>query len=133
MEKLNAERILSIIKEHYTEESFAFEYWDTLKSDFKLSDEKQKLVDEVKVAKGDYWSLKRAYILQELGLGEIELVDSYGGVDCGRTWFRVFKFKDHDGILIRIDGDYQSYSGVEFYNGYGREVVKQEKIIIVYE
>ena len=69
---------------------------------------------------------------EELELGEIKVVDEYGGEGQGETWFCVFHFKDHD-VYIRVNGFYSSYCGVEFYDGYGHEVKPIEKTITVYE
>lgn len=65
-------------------------------------------------------------------LGEWREVVKYGGEDQGSTWYSIKHFKDHD-IYIRTDGYYQSYSGVEFDQGYGEEVRPKEKVVTVYE
>jgi hypothetical protein len=66
--------------------------------------------------------------------GEIVMVDRYGGEGGGDTWYVVHHFVDHD-VYIITEGFYQSYNGVEFYDGWGccREVRPKEKTITVYE
>ena len=80
---------------------------------------------------GDY-EVKQQYVLNQLGLGEVEEVASYGGENMGTTWYSVKYFKEHD-VYIRIDGHYTSYDGTDFYDGYGYEVSPAEKTIVVYE
>lgn len=65
-------------------------------------------------------------------IGEWEEVDSYGGEGQGDTWYSVKYFPKHD-VYIRTDGWYSSYVGVEFYDGYGKEVKPVEKTITVYQ
>ena len=74
------------------------------------------------------------YDNEELGLGEIEEVDQYGGEDQGSNWYSVKHFKDHD-VYIRVDGYYSSYDGTDFYEGWGScsNVRPQQKTITVYE
>lgn len=69
--------------------------------------------------------------MTRLGLGEVVEVDSYGGSGKGSTWYSVKHFRDHD-VYIRTDGYYTSYSGIDFEEGYGREVWPKEKTITVY-
>lgn len=66
-------------------------------------------------------------------IGECKEVESYGGEDCGSTWFKVYYFPKHD-VYLRVDGWYQSYNGVDF-NGWEdvKEVKPKEKVITVYE
>ena len=80
---------------------------------------------------GDY-EVKGKYILNQLGLGEVEEVIQVGGESQGTTWYSVKYFKDHD-VYIRIDGHYTSYNGADIYDGYGREVVPTEKTVVVFE
>jgi len=58
---------------------------------------------------------------EELGLGESEEIDSYGGEDQGSTWYSVRYFKEHD-VYIRVDAYYSSYGGPDFYNSEYEEV-----------
>ena len=78
------------------------------------------------------YETKEKWVLDYLGLGEVEEVAQYGGEDMGTTWYSVKYFKNHD-VYIRIDGHYTSYNGVDFYEGYGREVVEKEKTVVVWE
>ena len=50
---------------------------------------------------------------EELGLGKVKEVDSYGGEDQGSEWYTVKHFVDHD-VYIRLDGYYSSYEGTNF-------------------
>lgn len=68
----------------------------------------------------------------ELGLGECEEIEQYGGEGEGSTWYSVKYFKDHD-VYIRTDGYYTSYHGTDFDDGYGYEVKPAQKTITVYE
>lgn len=69
----------------------------------------------------------------ELGLGEVNEVDSGGGSDRGSNWYSVQHFVDHD-VYIKVTGYYQSHNGTEFYDGWdGCSIVKpEEKTITVY-
>lgn len=67
-------------------------------------------------------------------LGTIEVVDKYGGEGKGEDWWKIYYFSDHN-IYIKIKGYYQSYLGIEFYDGWDScsEVTPKEKTITVYE
>lgn len=71
------------------------------------------------------------YSPEDLGLGEVKVVDKYGGPDKGSTWYKVQYFVEHD-VYIRTDGWYSSYDGTYFDEGYGSVVKPVEKTIIVY-
>lgn len=47
-------------------------------------------------------------------LGETKEVEQVGGEGEGERWHSVKYFADH-GVYIRIDGDYSSYNGTDFY------------------
>jgi hypothetical protein len=74
------------------------------------------------------------YDKEELGLGEIEEVDKYGGEGKGETWYSVKHFVDHN-VYIRVDGYYTSYEGTSFYDEWDccRNVKPEQKTITVYE
>ena len=72
------------------------------------------------------------YSSEELGLGEVKVVDSYGGPDKGSTWYKVQYFVEHD-VYIRTDGWYSSYDGTYFDEGYGSVVKPVEKMVTFYE
>lgn len=65
-------------------------------------------------------------------LGEVKEVRQQGGEGEGDVWYVVHYFPAHD-VYLRTDGYYSSYGGTEFYDGFGREVRPQEKMITVYE
>lgn len=65
-------------------------------------------------------------------LGPWKEVDQCGGEGQGDGWYSVKYFKDHD-IYVRTDGYYQSYNGVDFYDGYGKIVSLKTKTVQVYE
>ena len=71
---------------------------------------------------------------EELGLGEIKQVDQYGGEGQGDEWYVIYQFADHN-VYLKVEGYYQSYNGVEFYEGWDDcfEVTPQEKTITVFE
>jgi len=68
---------------------------------------------------------------EDLPFGKVELIDEYGGENCGSDYWKVYHFIEHD-VYIRIDGWYQSYHGTEFNNA-PYEVKPQQKVITVYE
>lgn len=72
------------------------------------------------------------YSPEELELGEVKKVDSYGGPDKGSTWYIVQYFVEHD-VYIRTDGWYSSYDGTYFDEGYGSVVKPVEKMVTFYE
>jgi hypothetical protein len=72
------------------------------------------------------------YSPEELELGEVKVVDSYGGPDKGSTWYKVQYFVEHD-VYIRTDGWYSSYDGTYFDEGYGSVVKPVEKMVTFYE
>lgn len=161
MRKLTAEQILEVIKNNYDVSSFAYgEYNELLKdSQLKVSEEigkreqneKDDLYDIVRkesVAESkcisehpryeEYKKLKygfevrREYILQQLGLGQIVEVEQYGGEGQGDDWYSVKHFVDHD-VYIKTDGYYSSYNGTDFNYGYGKEVKPVERTVTFYE
>lgn len=69
---------------------------------------------------------------EELGLGQVLEVDSYGGEGAGGLWWSTKHFVDHD-VYIKIRGYYSSYNGTDFDYGYGEEVRPVQKTIIVFE
>lgn len=78
------------------------------------------------------WSEKEKFVLDTLGLGEVEEVDQRGGEGEGDHWHSVKYFKDHD-VYIKTTGFYSSYHGTDFYDGYGEEVKPQQKTITVFK
>lgn len=118
MKKLTGEEILEIISQNYTENNFAYNFFEDLSQDSEVPQ--------------DIRDGNSEEILNYLGLGKVEEVEQYGGEGKGDTWYSVKHFVDHD-VYIRIDGWYASYNGAEFDEGYGKEVKPQEKVITVYE
>lgn len=159
MIKLTAQQILKIIEENYSERSFAYNEWldtDNVEVPSEVGEKEQEerdafwksIEEEMKALNYterqnhpkyiEYFNMPNEYetkdkwVLDYLGLGEVEEVAQYGGEDMGSTWYSVKYFKDHD-VYIRIDGHYTSYNGADFYDGYGREVVEKEKTVVVWE
>jgi len=130
MNKLTAKEILEILQKNYTVSAVAYGEWG--ETEAELTPEQQKEVDDMKASGGYYWQVSQKYILQNLGLGEVEEVKQKGGEGEGDTWYSVKYFKDHD-VYIRTDGYYQSHNGADFDEGYGYEVFPKEKTIVVYE
>ena len=86
---------------------------------------------------GEYsviWEFGNKLVLQAAGLGSsMESVESYGGEGQGETWYVVYYFKDLD-LYIKVDGFYQSYSGVSFNGWDDISIVRPvEKTVTVYE
>ena len=77
-------------------------------------------------------TIKAKEILNFLGLGEIVHTEQVGGEGEGDHWHQVWYFKDHD-VYIKITGNYSSYHGTDFYDGYGVEVKPVAKTITVFE
>ena len=157
--KLTAQQILKIIEENYSESSFAYNEWldtDNVEVPSEVGEKEQEERDdfwksiEEEMESINYterqnhpkykqyqamptdYKTKYKWVLDYLGLGEVEEVIQVGGESQGTTWYSVKYFKDHD-VYIRIDGHYTSYNGADFYDGYGREVVEKEKTIVVWE
>ena len=78
------------------------------------------------------WQEKKAECLKQLGLGEIEEVEQYGGEGQGDSWYTIKHFKEHD-VYIKTEGFYSSYNGTDFYYGFGEEVKPTQKTVTVYE
>ena len=78
------------------------------------------------------WEHERNVITTKLGLGPVQEIEQHGGEDQGSTWYSIKYFPDHD-VYIRTDGYYQSYSGTDFHEGYGKVVTPQQKTITVFE
>ena len=87
---------------------------------------------EERIRKNDLTRELASAYLEEVGIGDWEEVDQYGGEGRGETWYSIKYFKDHD-IYIRTDGWYASYHGTEFDDGYGKEVKPIKKMVTVYE
>jgi len=68
----------------------------------------------------------------ELDLGLIEDVDSYGGESQGERWWVTRYFVDHD-VYIKTRGFYSSYNGVDFDYGICEIVKPVQKTITVFE
>lgn len=155
MKKLTAEDILDIIRDNFTEHSFAFEEWEEVGGidipeyiGEKEAEVRDSFYDAIKVLPRESnewkeglekykempskWNVKKKWVLDQLGLGEVVEVDQYGGEGQGDDWWSVKHFVDHD-VYIKIEGSYASYNGTEFYSGYGYEVKPQEKVVTVFE
>jgi hypothetical protein len=65
-------------------------------------------------------------------IGRWEETSQKGGVGKGPDWSSVKHFLDHD-VYIKTDGYYSSYLGLFFDGGYGSEVKKVIKKIMIYE
>lgn len=153
MEKLTAQQIIEILKEIYLDgvSSFAYEKQPHDFENYPEVLEAQKVRKEFtnkhlinyewdsEENKKIYYNLPNEYeIIKELsrkkyGLNWTE-VEQYGGEDKGSTWYSVKYFPDHD-VYLRVDGYYESYNGIEFYDGWNcvKEVKPQQKTIVVYE
>lgn len=159
MSKLTAQQILKIIEENYSESSFAHNDWtdtDNVEVPSEVGKREQEEKDafwdsiekemeplnyteiqnhpkykQYQAMPGSY-ETKAKWVLDYLGLGEVEEVAQYGGEDMGTTWYSVKYFKNHD-VYIRIDGHYTSYNGTDFYDGYGKEVVPTERVVTFFE
>lgn len=59
-------------------------------------------------------------------------VDSYGGEDCGSTYYSVYKFtKNSETVFIKFNGWYASHYGSEYRDF--EFVTPQQRTITVYE
>lgn len=127
MNKMNFMEIMEVLQNIYPDvNDFAYDDMDSIKvpEDFNP------------IEGGGDWKSRRARANEYMKskLGEYEKVDSYGGEGEGERWWVVYHFVDH-GVYIRVDGYYQSYDGVSFYDGWSccKEVKPVEKKITVYE
>lgn len=127
---MTAEQILEVISKNYSESAFAYEEWYETENDHIVEIRSRWNLDPNMWEEGVPDKYQQE-VLDYLGIGSYEVVDSYGGEGQGEIWYKVFHFTDHN-VYIRIDGFYQSYIGTEFYSGYGREVVPQQKTITVF-
>lgn len=66
------------------------------------------------------------------GIGSWLEIARKGGENQGSEWYSIKYFQDLD-LYIKTEGYYQSYSGTDFEDGYGKEVRPQEKTITIYE
>ncbi len=66
-----------------------------------------------------------------LNIGDVELVDEYGGENKGSEYYKIYYFKEHN-VYLKIEGYYSSYSGTEF-DSPPFEVKPVTKQVIVYE
>lgn len=161
MEKLTGEQILAIVEENYRISDFGFD--ELTETDVELTEQEETEAKEVGLKRKEYydsiqdeisdlnykerkqnekfqkwssmpteWDHKRDCITNKLGLGKVVEIEQYGGEDQGSTWYSIKYFVDHD-VYIRTDGYYQSYSGTDFHDGYGRVVTPQQKTITVFE
>lgn len=152
--KKTAEELLKIIKDNYSESSYAFGDWSEAKVEIPagLGEKEQKAKQDFYVEnlqgltynqqkESPHWETYQnmpskygvtdLYVLNELGLGKVEDIYQRGGEGEGERWYQVWYFKDHD-VYLRIDGHYTSDHGTEFYDGYGYQVFPREKTITVY-
>lgn len=61
-----------------------------------------------------------------------ECVDSYGGEDCGREYYYIWKFtRGEESVVFKFEGWYASHYGSEFENY--QEVKPVSKIVVVWE
>ena len=163
MKKLTGKEILEIVEENYSVSSFAYDELTEVEGDVKLTPEEEAEAEEVGNKREAYyesikdelkdlsyqerqkhpkfqkweempskWDHLRELTTNKLGLGKVVEIEQYGGSDMGSTWYSIKYFEDHD-VYIRTDGYYQSYSGTEFYDGYGYEVTPKKKTITVFE
>lgn len=60
----------------------------------------------------------------------VQSVDSYGGEDCGSTYWIVFKVvrEGFDDTYIKFDGHYDSWNGTEWYEEF--EIVNPVKKVV---
>lgn len=67
-------------------------------------------------------------------VGNIELVDDYGGEGEGESYYKVVKFVDHN-VYGKLEGAYYSYDGIHFYDIEDdfTEVKPVEKVVTHYD
>jgi hypothetical protein len=146
--KLTFAEIIDILKKNVANvDKFATEDWTMPPADFEIPEPYKTQIEEDKAYwkmtyqerkgksyPGVDWEAISKLWLDSIGLGEYEEVDQYGGEGKGDTWYSVKYFKQHD-VYIRVDGYYQSYDGVDFYNGWEscKEVKPVTKTITAYE
>ncbi len=158
LKKLTAQEIIEILKQYTTVEEFCDDFPSFKKpEEFEYSQEVlvkqeayEKAYREWRV-NGTSWQKDNVYyqawennpepvqakqleIMNFLGLGKVEEVDSYGGEDCGSTYYSIKHFVDHD-VYLRVDGWYQSHYGTDFgdWDDAVKEVKPKVKTVTVFE
>lgn len=122
---------LEEVEKLYDERRTAYQNHPGYRDSNKRDENYDKIQEEYFNAPRPY-DLKAEEFLKYLGLGQVENVEQVGGEGEGDHWHQVWYFKDHD-VYIKITGDYSSYNGTDFYNGYGSEVKPVEKTITVFQ
>lgn len=112
MKKLKFKELIKIIKENYEIDDFAHGEFSSLKHD-KYKDLKLSYREE------------EEYILNDLGLGQIDEVDIY---DSSYQWYVVHHFVEHN-IFIKTEGYRDEYNQIQI-KSYGRQVKKYPKITL---
>ena len=148
-DKLTYNEIIEILKKHTSVSNFCDEDYfladsleiDELPEDLKIklkayNDAHEQWNRGDKPTEMPPWPYEEVhdFLLNHLNLGPVEEVDSYGGEDCGSTYYSVKYFVKHD-IYIRVDGWYQSHYGTDFqdWDEACRQVKPTSKTITVYE
>lgn len=94
------------------------------------------LKEKIEAMLGDDTSLQEQFmhqdedeeLLKEHGLTS-KVVDSYGGEDCGSTYYAVYEMSDGiESLFVRFDGHYQSHYGTD-YQGYSFVTPKEKKVM----
>jgi hypothetical protein len=94
----------------------------------KLFSENTQLAEEFM----HHWNTAKLPDTYEFMSVSHERVDSYGGEDCGSTYYSVYKFtENYEPIYIKFNGWYASHYGSEYRDF--EFVTPQQRTITVYE
>lgn len=133
--------------EGYFEIPIDFNYSSEVKTNMKVYNEIQEEINGLPFRdsrlkglqkerdKYEYYEKALEEILNSLGVSKIREVVSYGGEGMGEEYWIVNEITllSGESFLVKTEGFYQSYNGVEWCDGYGRVVTPKKVERVVYE
>lgn len=131
MNKMTFKQIKEIINSYFfiNDLGYYLEYPEESDIDINL-DSDNELDTQIEIILKSNSDNKIQQVFQTLGLGEFEVLDSYGGEGKGDDYWLVFYLKQHN-IYIKLDGYYQSYDGGYYTSMY--EVKPKQVMMTIYE
>ena len=100
-----------------------------LENDFDMGEDEDAVKSEHFME--SYLEFNEELFKSKSGL-DYKCLDSYGGEDCGSTYYAVYEFtRGNESCTIRFDGHYQSHYGTD-YEGM-KEVSAKQKTVTVWE
>ena len=117
-------------KERWIKAKEESDYYSSNKNPTYTKKEVDKLFDEFLDIPSQTEAIKNEW-LESVGIGPMVEVEQVGGEDQGSLWYSVKHFPKHD-VYIMTTGQYSSYHGTDFYDGYGEEVFPAQVTSTVY-